>query len=153
MFPGAKFIYIVRDPDAVYRSNLHFAEHGIAVFQLQHPDPDDMYADRVLANYRRATDACEHDLAQLPDSDVARVRFEDLEADPRREVARIFATLGLNQSPEFSQRLDEHLASRADYMKNRFAHLGPDARQKVDESMGLYRSRWGYGDRPDRRAA
>lgn len=153
MFPGAKFIYIVRNPDAVYRSNLHFAEHGIAVFQLQPLDPADTYADRVLANYRQATDACEQDLAQLPERDVARVRFEDLEADPRKEIARIFTTLGISPSPSFAGRLDQYLASRAGYTKNRFAQLDPVSRRKVDELMGLYRRQWGYADTPDRRAA
>ncbi len=153
MFPGAKFITIVRDPDAVYRSNLHFAEHGLAVFQLQHPDPADTYADRVLENYRQATDACERDLALLPASDAVRVRFEDLERDPQGEVARIYETLEIIPSPQFAGRLEEYLASRAGYSKNRFPRLSPEERRQVDEAMGPYRRQWGYGDTPDRRAA
>ena len=156
MFPGAKFITIVRDPDAVYRSNLHFAEHGLAVFQLQYPDPHDTYADRVLANYRQATDACQRDLAMLPADDTVQVRFEDLERDPRGEVARIYKTLGMTPSPPFVERLEEYLTSRAGYTKNRFSHLTPDEQRLIDRAMGPYRRAWGYLDRPDlpdRRAA
>src|SRR5690606_21520907 len=66
MFPDAKFVYIVRHPHAVYRSNVHFAEQGIVVFQLQDPLASDTYADRILENYRSVSEACERDLAVLP---------------------------------------------------------------------------------------
>jgi hypothetical protein len=153
MFPGAKFIYLVRHPYAVYRSNVHFGEHGIAVFQLQNPDPADTYAGRVLENYRAATDACEHDLAQLPAGDVARLRFEDLEVAPLDEVQRIYAELGLGMSPTFRQRLEEYLTSRAGYTKNRFAQLPPHDRQRVEAAMGAYLRAWGYESTSDRQAA
>lgn len=153
MFPEAKFVYIVRHPHAVYRSNVHFAEQGIVVFQLQDPLARDTYADRILENYRSVSEACERELDQLPRNDVARLRFEDLEANPVAEIERLYRQLGLELTGEFRQRMEEYLTANAGYTKNRFATLPDEERAKVDAAMGAFAERWGYTERTVRRAA
>ena len=153
MFPEAKFVYIVRHPHAVYQSNMHFGRHGFAVFQLQDADADDNYQVRFLDCYRRATDACERDLAAVPTGAAARVRFEDLERDPVRQIERLYCELGWEISAEFRARLEDMAKSAAEYQKNRFAELPETERQQVDAAMGHYLLKWGYESHPSRVAA
>ncbi|WP_425395843.1 sulfotransferase [Aeoliella sp.] len=153
MFPTAQFVYIVRHPHAVYRSNMHFAEHGFAVFQLQDTPPVDSYAQRFLDQYRHATDACEHDLHSLPFGTTARVRFEDLERNPLHCIQQIYDRLGLELSGEYRAALDDYLDRTANYHKNRFGELPPLEAAKVDAIMGPYLIEWGYAPSEIRKAA
>ncbi|MEM6330867.1 MAG: sulfotransferase, partial [Planctomycetota bacterium] len=145
VFPGAKFIHIVRNPQAVWQSNMRLAEHGFAVFQLQDPVEGDNYASRLLANYRAMTDAFYADTADLPACDVAEVRFEDLEADASAAVAGIYDQLGLSRSERFDQRLRAYLERVSSYKKNTFAQISEADAQAIDAAMGDHAGAWGFG--------
>lgn len=144
LFPGAKFIHIVRHPHAVWRSNQRLAEHGLAVFQLQTPDPNDNYATRSLANYRQLMDAYYADTKDLPSSNCADVRFEDLEADPRETIRLLYEQLGLEVSPTFAARIEAYVESVSGYRKNKFAELSQDEQQTINTAMLPYLEAWGY---------
>ncbi len=144
MFPQAKFVHIVRHPHAVYKSNMHFAEHGWAVFQLQDADADNSFATRFLQNYVDQETAYATAAATLPKHDVAEMRFEDLERDPLAEIRRIYDELQLELTPEFEERLVTYLASIAGYEKNRFTELPADVRERIRAAMGLFAREWGY---------
>lgn len=144
MYPDAKFVYIVRHPHQVYQSNLHFAEHGFAVFQLQDAPAQNSYATDFLRAYRQATDRCEQELLGVMSDAKVQVRFEDLESRPIAEIERIYQTLGMPISTEFRRRLVEYLDSLSDYSKNRFSTLTLGEQVKVDSAMGPYLVEWGY---------
>jgi len=144
LFPRAKFIHLVRHPHATYRSNMHLAEHGWAVFQVQDADEQHSYASRFLENYRQQETAYCRDAATLPPHDAAELRFEDLEADPVGEVRRIYAELNLEFTPRFERRLKSYLAGIAGYRKNRFQPLPRKQQEAIDAAMGEFARRWGY---------
>ncbi|MEM6799745.1 MAG: sulfotransferase, partial [Planctomycetota bacterium] len=144
MFPDAKFIHIVRHPYAVWQSNQRLAEHGLAVFQLQDPKPDDSYATRALGNYRALMDAYYADTAGLSESQVAEVRFEDLEASPEETLNAIYRQLGLTTSSKFSRRLSAYLQGVRGYRKNRFPTLSVADAERIDQTMAEYLVAWGY---------
>ena len=153
LFPQAKFIHIVRHPHAVWQSNQRLAEHGLAVFQLQDHQPGNNYATRSLQNYRGLMDSYYDDTASLAASDVAEVRFEDLEAGPLAAVRSLYRQLGMTPSPEFESRLKAYLESVSGYRKNRFPTLAADDREKIDTVMAPYLKAWGYTAEDQRRAA
>jgi hypothetical protein len=144
LFPGAKFIHIVRHPFAVVRSNVHLARHGLVAFQLQDPLNDDSYETRILANYQRVIDQFYRGASTIPREDVTEVRFEDLEQDAIGEVERIYAELGLEVSSEFRSRLSLYLKRLAGYRKNQFEPLAEHERRQIEEAMRPYFFRWGY---------
>lgn len=148
MFPAARFVHIVRDPRAVYRSNMHLAEHGWAVFQLQDPDAHDSYATRFLENYREQEELYRHDAATLPPGAAVEVRFEDIERDPEAVVRRIYAELGLDFSADYAERLQAYVASIADYQKNRFQPLADDDQRRLEAALGPLIAEWGYAPQP-----
>jgi hypothetical protein len=153
IFPEAKFIHIARHPYAVYRSNQHMAREGWVVFQLQDPDQQDCYQSRFLDNYRALEEAFSRDASQLPRSDVAEVRLEDLECNPISEIRRIYAELGLEYGARFHARLTRYLQSVEDFQKNRLPELSAEDRRQVDERMGPFFERWGYDRHEPRRSA
>ncbi|HUT13867.1 MAG TPA: sulfotransferase [Thermoguttaceae bacterium] len=144
MFPRAKFIHICRHPHAVYSSNMHLAREGFVVFQVQDPDERDSYSTRFLDNYRATEEAFDRDAAGLPDGDVSRVRFEDLERDPIAEIRRIYGELGLEFHADVQQRLQRYLDRIAGYQKNRFKELPEEKRAEIDRKMGPFLRKWGY---------
>lgn len=147
MFPGARFIHIVRHPHQTYRSNMHLAEHGWAVFQLQDPDKSISFATEFLTNFRQQEAAYDRDAAMLPAGRAADVRFEDLEADPLRELARIYDGLGLQRDAAVEERWREYLTGLSGYEKNRFEPLCQRESQHVDAVMRAYMHRWSYDAR------
>ncbi|MEM8866100.1 MAG: sulfotransferase [Planctomycetota bacterium] len=144
LFPEAKFVHIVRHPDAVWQSNQRLAEHGLAVFQLQDPAPQDNYATRSLANYRQLVDAYNTDVDRLLPEDAVELRFEDLEADPKATIMAIYQQLKITPSPEFEPRLQTYLDGISGYRKNRFPTLSDQQRQQIRNVMGPYLAAWGY---------
>jgi len=149
MFPQARFVHIARHPHAVYRSNMHLAEHGWAVFQLQDAEEQDSYAARFLRNYRDQEEAYYRDAAKLPPGQVVEVHFEDIEQDPLAVVKQIYSALGIDFSLEFSQRLRDYLGSISNYQKNQFQPLSPADQGRVNTTMEPLMQRWGYS--PDSR--
>lgn len=152
LYPRAKFVHIVRNPYAVYPSNMKMAEQGLAIFELQEPDPADCYKTRFLNHYAAQEAAFARDAAGLPEGDVVEVRYEDLVRDPLGEIERIYATLGLDYSPAFQQKLESYLAGVAEYQKNKFAPLGDDVQREIEAKLGPWMDRWGYS-RPIRSKA
>jgi hypothetical protein len=146
MFPKAKFIHICRHPYTVYRSNMHLASQAHVLNQVHDPDPATSYQARFLENYRAMEEAFERQASELPDRDVARLRFEDLECDPLPTIRAVYEQLGLELSPEFQRRLERELANLADYQKNRYAQLPVDEQQMIDARMGRFLKHWGYAE-------
>jgi hypothetical protein len=144
MFPGGRFIHIVRHPFAVARSNAHLAEQSHSLFQVQDPDEATSYATRFPANCRAMEDAFTAEAGRLAPGRVAEVRYEDLERDPVGEIGRIYRQLGLEMTPVFRQRLDRYLAGIAGYEKNRFAPMPLATRRALYEAMKPTFERWGY---------
>jgi len=114
------------------------------LLQLQDPVHESRYMSRFLGHYRAMEDAFYRDAAKLAPSQVAEVRFEDLERDPAAEIRRVYRQLELTVDPRFEERLKRYLATVADYRKNRFQPLPADEQAAVQEAMGPYFGRWGY---------
>ncbi|QDU91163.1 Sulfotransferase domain protein [Pirellulimonas nuda] len=153
LFPGARYIHIVRNPHDVLRSNRRFAEQGLVVFQLQDPAPEDNYATRFVDHYAQMMDDHYAGAASLASDQHATVRFEDLESDPVGEIERLYRQLGLEMTDAYRARLDSYLQSIAGYQKNKPSKLNEADRQAVEVALGSYMQMWGYCETADRRAA
>jgi hypothetical protein len=153
LYPRAKFVHIVRHPYAVYPSNMKMADQGLAIFELQEPDPADCYKTRFLDHYAKQEESFYREAAKLPESDVVEVKYEDLVRDPLGEIRRIYATLQLEFSPAFQQKLEQYLAGVSEYQKNKFSPLPEDVQRQIDAKLGPLMERWGYREVKQSRAA
>ncbi|MEW6250179.1 MAG: sulfotransferase [Planctomycetota bacterium] len=148
LFPDARIVHIHRHPHDVYRSNVHFAREAHCLFQLQDPLAGHTYTDRFLSAYAAMESNCYRVAAELPANRFVDVRFEDLEADPLGQIARIYAQLELEFDQRFRQRLESYLGSVADYRKNRFRPLAEPVQREILQHIGPLLQRWGYGPQP-----
>jgi omega-hydroxy-beta-dihydromenaquinone-9 sulfotransferase len=119
LFPQAKFVYIYRDPYAVYSSTAHlrrmmFSENALATPNFAGSEDDQ------LRWYLHAFDRYESTKSMIPAGQLHEVRFEDLEAQPLLEMQRLYEGLGFSGWAEAEQRLKAELPAHDRYRKNRF---------------------------------
>jgi len=148
MFPGAKFIHISRHPYDVILSNRRLARTGHVVNQLQDSEPERHYETRYLDYYHDMESACRSAAEAMAQGEFAHLRYEDLTADPKGVIRRVYDQLGLEFSPEYERRLDEYLNRIAGYCKNVHRPLTEDEKQRIDQRMALFLAEWGYAEPP-----
>lgn len=133
MFPDAKFVYIYRDPYAVFNSGMHlrrtlFRENG-----LGKPVFDGMEED-VLKVYSECIETYEQTKHLIPAGHLHELKFEDLEADPVGQMRQVYATLGLENWSQEEAAIQKELPELNKYTKNSF---------KMDEeTMRKVYARW-----------
>lgn len=118
IFPGAKFIHIVRDGRAVANSFLNVpwwrGWNGVYRWQWGTPNGDirdklDRYGDSFLAlaavNWLLLVTNIGEKARSLPDDDFLSVRYEDLVEDPRKEALRCIEFCDLRPDARFERHL------------------------------------------------
>lgn len=101
ILPESPIIHVVRHPLDVILS-CYFN-------QLSHGDNCSLTLDTLAFHYQGIWELVEHYLAAIPDLRYTRVRYEDLLADPEREMRRVFEFLGEAWEPRC---LEFHKAER-----------------------------------------
>ena len=130
MFPDARFVHIHRDPYRVFESQRHFFDTAGWYTYLQKPDISAI-DEGILARHETMYDAYFEDLPLIPDRHFCELRFDDLEADPVGEVAKIYKTLSLDYSAQYEADLRRYVDSLSGYKKNDFSGLDDATRQIV----------------------
>ena len=143
MFPGAKFIFIARDPWVVFASNRKLYRTMVPMNQLQDVDWDEFEAS-VLSNYTDMTRRWMRDRASIPKGDLIEVRFEDIESDPMGVLARIYSTLSLPGWDRARGPIAEYLGTLSGYRKNRY-RFERSLVDAVEQEWGFAAREWGYG--------
>lgn len=113
MLPGVKFVHIARDPDAVLRSNVAMAGR-LSLYNLQDPVEEDL-ASRLQREYADTERRFEEQARALPPGTCARVKYDDLVADPIGQLRRVYTELRLDWTPEFERAAGKYLDTVRDY--------------------------------------
>jgi len=123
LYPDAKFIYIYRNPYAVFKSATHLRRTMYAENGMCEPDYGDI-DERVFELYEQCFHDYERDKALIPAGNLSEVRFEDFEQAPLTHLERIYSEIGLDGIEGLRQKIEPQLAELKRYKKNRFK---PDA--------------------------
>ncbi len=142
LFPGAKFIFIVRNPYIVFSSTMNLHRTMIPLYQLQDANWDDMEAS-VLYNYADMTRQYMKDRTMLPEGSLIEVRFEDLDSDAMGVLERIYTELDLSGWKQAQQPIQDYLGTLSGYRKNRY-HFDQSLIDRVNEEWGFAVREWGY---------
>jgi hypothetical protein len=148
MFPGARFIHVVRHPDALFPSTIRLWQSLDLVQGLQIPRHERL-AEYVHTAYERMYRSFERHRANLPSSRICDVRYEDLIRDPVGELARVYEQLDLGDFEPVRERIEEHVARQKGYKVNRH-ELDEKTRSEIRLRWGRYIDRYGYADEPAR---
>jgi len=145
LFPDAKFVYICRDPYAVYNSTAHlrrtmFVENGLGEPNFAGSDEDGLdWFEHCIRRY-------EDTKSLIPEGQLHELKFEDLEVDPLSEMRRVYETLNLPGWDRAQAAIREHMPEHAAYRKNRFS-MDRQTRRWVYERMRFAFELYGYPSR------
>jgi hypothetical protein len=136
MFPEAHFVIIERNPYEVFVSNLKLWRALLDMYSLE-PAVTKMEEIEtfVLAAYILHEEAIAEGTRHLESRTCARVRYEDLVADPLGQMSRLYAELELGDIGVARDRLEQHVASVSDYARNQF-QLSLIQKSRVDDHWG-----------------
>jgi len=145
MFPNAKFVYIYRDPYAVFNSGVHlrrtlFFENG-----LGEPYFDTLEED-VLNVYSKCCETYETTKHLIPPSHLHEIRFEDFEADPLGQMRQLYETLQFDSWPLLEPQIQAQLPQLTGYKKNKF-QMNEALMRRVYEACKSSFDRYGYSSR------
>ena len=119
-FTDARVICCLRDPLQALPSQLSAIRSGVRLFDS---DPDDViFPPRITRSLRYCYENLLEHLPALPPSRRAFVEMAALQAQPEITVRSLYATLGLDLSPQFAERLTEAAdAARGYRSRHRYA--------------------------------
>jgi omega-hydroxy-beta-dihydromenaquinone-9 sulfotransferase len=141
-FPRSRFVIIERNPYEVFASNLKLWKTLLDMYSLESFSSEQIETF-VLAAYLAHEEAIAEGIRELAPGTISRVRYEDLVADPVREMKRIYSELELGGFEDARPRMDEYLSSVSGHQRNRLT-LSPEQKAAVDELWGSLIREKGY---------
>ena len=145
MFPNAKFVYIYRDPYAVYNSSMHLRKTMFAENSL-FPQNMDGNEEEMFQNYETCIRNYEESKSLIPPGNLHELRFEDLELDPLGEVAETYKALGLTSWSAVEPLIKDELPKLTAYKKNSF-RMDKELMHKVYGRLKWVFDQYGYSSR------
>jgi hypothetical protein len=147
-FPLARYVIIERNPYEVFASNVRLWNTLVDMYGIESISSEEIEAF-VLGAYVLHEEAIAEGVRRIDRRLIARVRYEQLVADPVECMAQLYEELELGDFGAMRSRLQKYLTSVADHTRNSF-HLSPDQRQRVDSIWGELIDTKGYGWPRDR---
>lgn len=142
LFPKARYIIIERNPYELFASNLKLWRTLLELYSLEQFSLEEIEAF-VLAAYVIHERSISEGTSDLNQRCFARVRYEDLVANPSAELARLYRELDLGDFETVRPAVKQHLSSVGDYKPNRLT-LSLQQRSSVDDMWGTFVSEKGY---------
>lgn len=142
MFPGARFVHIVRDPRIVFASTVNLWKSLYRTHGLQTPTFAGL-EEQVFQTFLRMYDRLEAGQKLVPAGRFHELRYEDLIADPVGQMRLLYERIGLDGFEDMRPRLEQYLESLKGYETNRY-DLSPEARQEIEQRWGDVIRRYGY---------
>jgi len=142
LFPGARFVHIVRDPYVVFPSTVNlwrtlYEHHGLQVPNYHNVEED------VYHTFLRLYAAVERDRPLVPDGHFHEVKYEDLVRDPVGEMRKLYERLNLGGFDAYLPRLQAYLATLKGYETNKY-NLTPPQRADITRRWAPVIERYGY---------
>ena len=143
MFPGAKFLYIYRNPFKVFQSGMHLRT---AMFEENSLGKIDYgaFEDDVLYMYDLFFKLYERDRLNVPQGQLHELRYEDLENDPLAELEKAYSALSLPGFSELKATLEPEIPKLKKYKKNKYSSLDPVTKKRVFSRLRPAIERYGY---------
>jgi omega-hydroxy-beta-dihydromenaquinone-9 sulfotransferase len=129
LFPNARFVHVVRDPAAVFPSTVRMWKELYRTQALAEPSLAGL-EESVYATFVELHAAVKQLRSRLGPGRFCEVRYEDLVADPTRELHRMYEELELGDFQAVLPRIEEYLATCDDYVPN-YHYLDQATREKI----------------------
>ncbi len=144
LFPGAKFIHLVRNPYELYLSTLRVWQALDSVQALQLSTGIGL-KEQVLSWFERMYRGFERQRQSLDPGDICDVRYEELVRDPIGQLETVYTKLSLGDFERVRPKLEAYARSKKDYKANKHA-IDESTRAVVAERWGDFIEKYGYAD-------
>ncbi|NOR19003.1 MAG: hypothetical protein GQ538_02815 [Xanthomonadales bacterium] len=142
MFPGARFIYMKRDPYTVYRSTRHMWMTLLKHQGLQAVDPD-IIDEYVKDTYIALCEAVEKDRSEVPDDRFCEVSYEELVAKPVETIENIYTAIKLQGFESVRGKVEQFVKENQGYETNTYIP-GNGEIQELNRIWGKHIVQQGY---------
>jgi len=145
MFPGAKFLHVVRDPFVVFPSTLRLwrSLHHVQSLQVDSGAALEAY---VFAAFDEMYAAFDRDRQRLGPDRLHEIRYEDLVADPVGRMEEAYTRLALGDFGRVRERFEEMARSMKRYKTNTY-DLDPRLTAEIARRWKPFIDRYGYQPR------
>ncbi|NNF20434.1 MAG: sulfotransferase, partial [Saprospiraceae bacterium] len=109
MYPDAKFIFIYRNPDSVFRSTKKFYQILFEILSFQNYDLKKQ-EQLILDLYKNIMKDYLAQRENIPKGQLAEVRFEEFINDPLNTIKDIYEQLSLGQYENVKPYFKDHLS-------------------------------------------
>jgi hypothetical protein len=99
--------------------------------------------EQVFTTFTRMYDAFQRDRDLIPPGQLCEVRYEDLVAQPLKQMERVYSELNLGEFETVRPNLTAYFAEKADYKTNRY-QLPPELAAEIAQRWSGYFDRYGY---------
>lgn len=145
IFPGARFVFLTRDPYAVFASTKKLFCSLYETYSLQKPKFLHL-EEEILDTYVKMHERFEEDKIRLSPNQLIETRYEDLVADPETEMARIYERLDLGDFGPAWPPMKSYLEKRSGHRAGKY-ELSPETLAKINERWGKWIARFGYEEK------
>ncbi|MGD9866537.1 MAG: sulfotransferase [Hyphomicrobiales bacterium] len=144
LYPDARFVHIARDPLITYASTMRLWRTMLSIQGIENPpQAEDWLEDYVLDTFEVLHRRYEEDRPLIPEGHLTEITYEELVADPKGVMRRIYGDLGLGDFGRAEKEVDAYLASNADYKTNRY-ETDPAKEAQLRTRWADYFKRFGY---------
>jgi len=145
MFPGARFVHMVRDPLTMFPSTMRLW-HALDSVQGLQPPAAETRKQYVFDCYERMYRAFRRQRRSLDPGSICDVRYEDLVRDPVGQVRRVYEKLNLGDFEQTRPRVEALVATKRGYKPNQH-RLDEQTAAEVAHRWATYAQDYGYATR------
>jgi hypothetical protein len=142
MFPGAKFINIVRNPYRVFQSMMNMYDKILEDQTHEEFDRAEIEA-WTLDAYAPVMERYLKDRGRIPSESLIELRYEDLDARPLETLAQVYQELDLAPFDDVRPYFEAYLESLGKFEKNVFS-FPDEVIEKVNTHWGFVFDAFGY---------
>ncbi|MDG2389117.1 MAG: sulfotransferase [Planctomycetaceae bacterium] len=142
LFPDAKFVFIVRNPEHVFRSTRNLWMNVTQLLGLTKTTEENI-EQNFLSFYTALMQKYLADRDSIPAKNLVEVKFEDLENAPFETLQSIYSSLELDGFETAKPLFKEYIQEKSGFQKS--AHqLDPAEIELVQNHWGFAAKEWGY---------
>jgi hypothetical protein len=142
LFPEANFIHIYRSPYKVYLSTKKMRQNVLDKLALQNASEEEI-EKQVIQNYIRLMNSYFEQREQIPNDNLAEIKYEDLIADPIQQVKQIYSKLKLPGLENALPEMLKYLEKQSEYKTNVYT-IDDKIVHHVNKNWKFTIDRWRY---------
>ena len=145
MYPDSKFIHIVRDPRKLYPSTMKLWNSLDENQALQSPTDQSMLQSFVMESLVSMYRAFDRDRANIPESQIIDIRYEQFIAQPVQTLEEIYKHLDLGQYDTVRSNWENKSEQERGYQTNKL-QIDTEQEAMILDRWSDYARKYGYLD-------